>query len=86
MQHEHAHRDEVWVTQVVDEAADVAVVPGVNAVHLPILHRKHTKDHLNKQLLQVNTRQFRTAAEGPSFTFRSFFFSLIPYLEIMRFI
>lgn len=38
MQHEHTNRDEVGVTQVVDEAADVAVVTGVDAVHFAILH------------------------------------------------
>lgn len=37
MQHEHAHRDEVGVTQVVDEPADVAVVTGIYTVHLPVL-------------------------------------------------
>lgn len=40
MEHEHTYWDEVWVTQVVDEAADVAVIPGIDAIHLPILHRK----------------------------------------------
>jgi len=40
MQHEHPHGYEVRVAQVVDEAADVAVVPSVDAVHLPILHKK----------------------------------------------
>lgn len=38
VQHEHAHRDEVWVTKVVDEAADVAIVTGVDAVHFPVLY------------------------------------------------
>lgn len=37
VQHEHTHGNEVGVAQVVDEAADVAVVTGVDAVHLPIL-------------------------------------------------
>ena len=37
VQHEHTHRDEVRVTQVVDEAADVAIVAGIDTVHLPIL-------------------------------------------------
>lgn len=40
MEHEHSYWDEVWVTQVVDEAADVAVIPGIDAIHLPILYRK----------------------------------------------
>lgn len=40
MEHEHTYWDEVWVTQVVDEAADVAVIPGIDAIHLPILYRK----------------------------------------------
>lgn len=42
VQHEHSYWDEVGVTQVVNEAADVAVVAGVNAVHLPILDSKKT--------------------------------------------
>lgn len=50
VQHEHAYRDEVGVTQVVDEAADVAVVPGVDTVHLPVLHRKHMRT-CDKQIL-----------------------------------
>lgn len=37
VQHEYAHWDEVGVTEVVDEATDVAIVTGVNAVHFPIL-------------------------------------------------
>ena len=37
MQHEHTYWDEVRVTQMVDEAADVAVVTGVNAIHLSVL-------------------------------------------------
>lgn len=39
VQHEHAHGDEVGVTQVVNEAADVAIVAGIDAIHLPILER-----------------------------------------------
>lgn len=42
VQHEHTDWDEVWVTQVVDEAADVPIVPGVNTVHLPILKKTPT--------------------------------------------
>lgn len=41
MQHEHSHWDEVGVTQVVDEAADVAVVACIDTIHFPILYRKH---------------------------------------------
>ena len=37
VQHKHPHRDQVGVAQVVDEAADVAVVTGINAVHLAVL-------------------------------------------------
>ena len=37
VQHEHAHGDDVGVTQVVDETADVAIVTGVDAVHLTVL-------------------------------------------------
>lgn len=40
VQHEHTYWDEVWVTQVVDKAADVAVVTGVDTIHLPVLYRK----------------------------------------------
>lgn len=43
VQHEHTYWDEVRVTQVVDEAADVAIVAGVNTIHLPILYRKRKK-------------------------------------------
>lgn len=35
--HEHPHRDQVGLAQVVDEAADVAVETGVDAVNLSIL-------------------------------------------------
>lgn len=37
VQHEDPDRDDVGVTQVVDEAADVAIVTGINAVNLSIL-------------------------------------------------
>lgn len=37
MQHEDPDRDDVGVTQVVDEAADIAIVTGINAVNLSIL-------------------------------------------------
>lgn len=40
MQHEHAYWDEIWVTQVVDKATDVAIVAGVNTINLPILYSK----------------------------------------------
>lgn len=40
MRHEDPHRDEVWLTEVVDEAADVAIETGVDAVHLPVLEQK----------------------------------------------
>lgn len=40
MEHEHPYWDEVWVTQVVDETAYVAIIPGIDAIHLPILYRK----------------------------------------------
>lgn len=41
VQHEYSHWDEVGVAQVVNEAADVAIVAGVNAIHFPILERKN---------------------------------------------
>lgn len=37
MQHEDPNRDDVGVAQVVNEAADVAIVTGINAVDLTIL-------------------------------------------------
>ena len=59
VQHEHAYGDEVGVTQVVDEAADVAVVPGIDTIHLPVLYRSHRRcknpsDRLdkNKEILR----------------------------------
>lgn len=45
VQHEHTYWDEIWVTQVVDEAADVAVVAGVDTIHLPILYREQEEKH-----------------------------------------
>lgn len=47
VQHEHTHWDEVWVTQVVDEAADVAIVAGVDTIHLPVLQRKHKSKNMH---------------------------------------
>lgn len=47
MQHEHAHRDEVGVTQVVNESADVAIVTGINTIHLSILNRGERKKKKN---------------------------------------
>lgn len=41
VQHEYTHWDEVGVAQVVNEAADVAIVAGVNAIHFPILEGKN---------------------------------------------
>lgn len=47
VQHEHTHWDEVGVTQVVDEATDVSIIPGIDAVHLPILDEKRqNKSHI----------------------------------------
>lgn len=37
MQHEHSHWDQVGVTQVVNEAADVAIVASIDTIHFPIL-------------------------------------------------
>lgn len=53
MQHEHAHWDEVGVTQVVNEAADVAIVAGIDTIHFPILERT--------ECIQVITRESVTA-------------------------
>lgn len=48
VQHEHTHWDEVWVAQVVDEAADIAIVAGVYAIHLSILYEKHKERVLER--------------------------------------
>lgn len=48
VQHEHTYWDEVWVTQVVDEAADVAIVAGVDTIHLPVLQRKHKRKNMHR--------------------------------------
>lgn len=40
--HEHAHGDEVGLAQVVDEAADVAIETGIDAVNLSILGGRGT--------------------------------------------
>lgn len=37
VQHEDPDGDDVGVTQVVDESADVAIVTGIDAVYLSIL-------------------------------------------------
>lgn len=46
MQHEDTDGDDVGVTQVVDEAADVAIVTGINAVHLSVLRGRYHPSHL----------------------------------------
>lgn len=50
VQHEHTHWNEVRVTQVVDEAADVAIVTCVYAVDLPVLKRKNKNEKSNNPL------------------------------------
>lgn len=37
MRHEHSHRDEVWLTEMVYKAADVAIETSIYAVHFSIL-------------------------------------------------
>lgn len=37
VRHEDSHRNEVWLTEVVYKAADVAIETGIYAVHLSIL-------------------------------------------------
>lgn len=44
MGHEHTHRHQVGLTVVVDEAADVAIEPGVNAVGLSALGKTEAAD------------------------------------------
>lgn len=40
MQHEDTHWDDVWIAQVVDKAADVAIVTCVYAIHLSVLEKR----------------------------------------------
>lgn len=55
VQHEHTYWDEVWVAQVVDEAADVAIVAGIDTIHLPVLYREHKRETCWKPVvLQTN--------------------------------
>lgn len=53
VQHEHTYRDDVGVTQVVYEAADVTIVTGVNTVHFTIL-RKTGLLQLNKTIKKIS--------------------------------
>ncbi len=46
VQHEHTYWDEVWVTQVVDEAADVAIVASIDTINLSILRTKEEEHAL----------------------------------------
>lgn len=46
MQHEHSHWDQVGVTQVVNEAADVAIVASIDTIHFPILDNEKKKHML----------------------------------------
>lgn len=54
MQHEHSHWDQVGVTQVVNEAADVAIVASIDAIHFPILDNEK-KTHVVKRKLACLT-------------------------------
>lgn len=45
MQHEDPDGDDVGVTQVVDEPADVAIVTGIDAVYLSILRGGQHSSH-----------------------------------------
>lgn len=63
VQHEHTHWDEVWVTKVVDEAADVAIVTGVDAVHFPVLYGKQNVS-LKRRRSSRNRRLYCTARVG----------------------
>lgn len=55
VQHEHTYWDEVRVAQVVDEAADVAIVAGVDTIHLPILQKHKTKHKMCQKLIGIQT-------------------------------
>lgn len=45
VQHKDPDGDDVGVTQVVDEPADVAIVTGIDAVYLSILRRGQHASH-----------------------------------------
>lgn len=55
MQHEHSHWDQVGVTQVVNEAADVAIVASIDTIHFPILDNEKKKTHVVKRKLACLT-------------------------------
>lgn len=77
MHGEHPHSYQVGLTHMVDEAADVAVEPGIDAVWLPYLNKTMIQQHhshmtflvLNGELLWrvVFSRQ-RTAKQWTNIT------------------
>lgn len=53
MQHEHTHGNDVGIAQVIYKAADVAIVTGINTVHLTVLHEdqhKECHEHISAQI------------------------------------
>lgn len=51
VQHEYSYWDEVGVTQVINEAADIAIVTSVNAIDFPVLdNKKQTVYFENKKI------------------------------------
>lgn len=71
VQHEHTHWDEVWVAQVVDEAADISVVASVDAIHLPVLYEKHKEHVLERNQSSCKLRGPNTFSYPKSNTFLS---------------
>lgn len=53
VQHEYSYWDEVWVTQVVNEAADIAIVASVNTVDFPILDNKKQTIYCKKKKIAL---------------------------------
>lgn len=51
VQHEYSYWDEVGVTQVVNEAADVAIVASIDTIHFPILDNKKQMIYCEKKTL-----------------------------------
>lgn len=55
VQHEYSYWDEVGVTQVVNEAADVTIVASVDTIHFPILDNKKQMLYFEKKTLVTFT-------------------------------
>lgn len=53
VQHKYSYWDEVGVTQVVNEAADVAIVASIDTIHFPILDNKKQMTDCEKKTLVI---------------------------------